>query len=607
MFTQTLPRLLVIDDLFGRTHPAHVNADRASLCGQYLLEDVTGDQSSKLPRMRVKKPIAQVTFSRGQIPRCSVIGDTVENDLEGTLEFVRQGWEVQAGTPPWSMVLLDLCFYTGLVTRESDAAASGMPEGRSGDDDPSSYFGLQLLSSLTVNFPELPIVILSSQPREEVSREFAARGALAFLPRAEETGPTLLREYLDRYGLIGDDKGEIIGYSKPLLLALRAARQAGAGRRNVLIRGERGTGKELIARYIHRHAPSGEPGPYLVVDSGTLNPQLYASELFGHRRGAFTGADRDREGKIIQANGGDLFLDEIGNMPPDVQIGLLRVLEQREVAPLGAQHGQTVDVRFLSATNEEIEGKAEAGAFRADLLDRLREGGTISIPPLRSRLEDLPLLIESLVRQSERSKPGILKRAIEQETFEYLAHYSWPGNVRELRNAIYGAVTRFADVEHLFPIHFRLEPEATAGGEIQPQNTTDVRSSKSEPAFIRELLMLSERMESDVPDAHALVGSLPDVQRSIARILASLLRSALIATKRPTPDNPQGEILIHPAVKLLLGDRKISASYAADVVKRVINFFPETRDMLLGDPLLREAFQVATRLRPGRQGPLRKP
>jgi hypothetical protein len=114
-------------------------------------------------------------------------------------------------------------------------------------------------------------------------------------------------------------------------------------------------------------------------------------------------------------------------------------------------------------------------------------------------------------------------------------------------------------------------------------------------------------MENDVPDAHVLVGSLPDVQRSMARILASLLRSALIATKRPTPDNPQGEILIHPAVKLLLGDRKISASYAADVVKRIINFFPETRDMLLGDPLLREAFQVATRLRPGRQGPLRKP
>ena len=135
----------------------------------------------------------------------------------------------------------------------------------------------------------------------------------------------------------------------------------------------------------------------------------------------------------MRASGGDLFLDEIGNLPLDVQIGLLRVLEQREVAPLGAQQGEKVDIRFLSATNEDIELRAQSGIFRADLLDRLREAGAIYMPPLPDRLDDIPLLVEKLVREAESAKPGALRRAVEQQTLTSLRRYSWPGNIRELR------------------------------------------------------------------------------------------------------------------------------------------------------------------------------
>ena len=162
----------------------------------------------------------------------------------------------------------------------------------------------------------------------------------------------------------------------------------------MLLRGEAGTGKELLASSFHCMDAKRGKSPLIVVDSGALSPELYASELFGHRKGAFTGASGDRTGRILQANGGDLFLDEIGNMPQDVQAGLLRVLQERQVTPLGAGEGKNVDVRFLAATNEDVEGEVLTGQFRGDLLERLRVGGTIILPPLRDRKDDIPDLVE---------------------------------------------------------------------------------------------------------------------------------------------------------------------------------------------------------------------
>lgn len=597
----SLPRILIIDDLFGRQLSDRPNRERINLCGMYGLRDVTGDESVPAEE-EVVNPIAEAVFFRGQRPLSASVGDTVENDLAATMTFVRQGWETTTG---WALVLLDLCFYTGTVTKTSDKSQSGMPEGRASDDDPRKYFGLRILERLHAEFPELPVIILSSKQRDEVSQSFTAHGALGFIPRTDSSSPEKLRDYLWRHGLIPDSTGQIVGNSRALLMALRAARRATADPRNVLIRGERGAGKELLAAYMNRNATKEKkPRPLVTVDSGTLTPALFSSELFGHVKGAYTGADRERQGRIAQADGGDLFLDEIGNMPPDVQTGLLRVLETRLVVPLGASSGHEVDVRFLAATNEDIELKTAAGGgFRADLLDRLREGGTIVLPPLRERREDIPLLAEQFVRQAEAAHSGALKRKIAPETMDKLLAYDWPGNVRELRNCILKAVNDHPDVEHLVPGHlvFATDSSAISAGYLPPRLpvTKGAVAVAARGVKLEELVSLLEHAEVNSAEISTWAGRWPDLQRGYASITIKLLRAALLATRRLSPQNTEGEIKIHPAVKLMAGDSAITATKAADIVKRIFAGIPESvRLESLKDPILKAAHDTAVRLRP---------
>ena len=448
-----IPRILIIDDLFGRTHKNRRNEERSNLCGQYLLEDITGDEIGKGTHQKIKRPIAQAIFYRGQRPVNSSEGDIVENDLEGVIDIIAAGWNKP---PYWSLVLLDLCFYTGKVTNKSNKKTRGMPEGRDGDDNPTKYFGLRLLEAINEHFPNLPVVILSSKPHHEVSREISFKGAPAFIPRADENSPELLQEYIYKYGLIPDKQGEIIGQSKKLLSALRSIRlNAVAGdRRHMLLRGERGTGKELIARYIHRQRSQKGPAPFVTVNSSILTQDLFASELFGIKSNTATGV-AGRTGLIQEASGGELFLDEITDMLHQVQAGILRVLQENVITPIGAKKSIPVDVSFLSATNMDIEALAAKGDFRNDLLDRLRDGGTAYLPPLRERKEDISLLVEKFVRIAERES-NARHRTIEPEVIELLLDYDWPGNIRELRSCIFSAIANRPDVEYLVPVHITL-------------------------------------------------------------------------------------------------------------------------------------------------------
>ena len=589
-----LPRLLIIDDLFGRQLPdGRVNEDRAHLCGRFLLRDVTGDESEGSPRQTIKRPIAEVVFSRGQKPLRAAPGDCVENDLEGTMRIIHQGWD--RGNNRWALVLLDLCFYTGRVVSKKDIPP-GMPEGKPEDSAPSGYFGLTILQAIHSELPDLPVVILSSKPRGPVSRAYTELGALGFLARADEGTRELLSEFIWRHGLIPDDKGEIIGTSKPLLMALRAARRAGGDRRNVLILGERGTGKELLASYLHRSSSSSNDRPLTVVDSGTLNPALYASELFGYRRGAFTGAERDHIGKIAQANGGDLFLDEIGNMPGDVQAGLLRVLEYKRLTPLGSKATEEVDVRFLSATNEDLEGRAATGGFRQDLLDRLRDGGTVFLRPLRERLEDLEPLAETFVRQAEAAHPGALRRTIEPASIKELSSHTWPGNLRELRSCLFSAVFDYPDVEHLMPIHLRIELKGSA----KPHSETHFSLPERTGNEIDAILSAIADFEFETVRPADIVGRLNAAEYAHASFLTGLLRAALLVTMRRTPEAPEGQLMIHPAIKMLTGSKSVSASKAADIVKRILTMNAKVKETALADPLLQAAYHRAKQLRPSR-------
>lgn len=222
----------------------------------------------------------------------------------------------------------------------------------------------------------------------------------------------------------------------------------------VVIYGETGTGKELFARAVHDHGPRSI-GPFVALDCASLAPHLISSLLFGHVRGAFTGADRDRDGVVAMANKGTLFLDEIGELPPDQQASLLRVLETRRFRPVGGQRELESDFRLVAATNRNLEEIASLGLFRNDLLYRL-QGITITLPPLRERLDDIPLLAEHHLKLS-----GHPDKTFSKEFMSTLVDYDWPGNVRELVHALDSAFASAHDspviYERHLPVHIRIK------------------------------------------------------------------------------------------------------------------------------------------------------
>jgi len=203
----------------------------------------------------------------------------------------------------------------------------------------------------------------------------------------------------------------------------------------VLVEGESGTGKEVAARFLHRNHPSRRHGPMVSVHCGALPESLLESELFGHVRGAFTGAERDRMGKFEQANGGTILLDEISTMNPDAQVRLLRVLQERLVIRVGSTEGRPVNVRVVVATNQDLRPLIERGAFRLDLLYRINVF-PVKLPPLRERPGDIPPLVEEFAARIAERHGLAAPRRFSPEALRALSAHSWPGNVRELQNAV---------------------------------------------------------------------------------------------------------------------------------------------------------------------------
>lgn len=230
---------------------------------------------------------------------------------------------------------------------------------------------------------------------------------------------------------------EIVGSSQSLRRVLKAVDKVAATDSTVLILGETGTGKELIARAIHRRSPRSARA-FIRVNCAAIPSELIASELFGHEKGAFTGALQRRIGRFEAADGGTLFLDEVGDLPAETQVALLRVLQEREFERIGSTKPVQVDVRILAATNRDLAADVEDGDFRQDLYYRLNVF-PVEVPPLRERVDDIPLLAEYLVDRFAK-KAGRKITAIDRLTLEILQNYDWPGNVRELQNIIERAV-----------------------------------------------------------------------------------------------------------------------------------------------------------------------
>ena len=585
----SLPKILIIDDQFGRHGPGG-DSDRRRLCNIYNLLDPCDQGAEKFSGK--EDYVAEVTFCRAQTPAYSQMGDTVQNDLSECLRVVEEGWNVSAGQRPWSLVLLDLCFYTGKVTEESNQRNPEMPEGMPGDDNPDGYFGLTILKAIQERYPELPVVILSSMSRDNVSKQFSTCGALGFLDRVADESPALLKEYLWRHGLLPDNTGTILGYSKAILLALRSARRMASSRRNVLIRGPRGCGKGLIARYIHANSQDCN-SKFVPVNLGGTNPDLYESLLFGHVKGAFSGADKDRKGFIEEANEGVLFIDEIAGIPSQVQYGLLHVLEDQKVTRLGANTSTKVDVHFISATNEDIENRAAMGqGFRSDLLDRLREGGTLHIPPLSDRKEDIALLVEHFVREAEAHFAGAHRRKIDSETMDKLMKYDWPGNIRELRQQIFKAVSENLDVEHFVSNHARL-PEKESNIKIIKEKQDSLQLHKNIPMQLSDLLQLLSEYDFGSLKREELTGKLDQIELACRQLAAHYLKVALEITLTPVDNKVQ----ITPAMKMATGNTKIKATQAADMIKRLLKGLDCSSPC---EQILKRAMERAWELRPPR-------
>jgi DNA-binding NtrC family response regulator len=232
--------------------------------------------------------------------------------------------------------------------------------------------------------------------------------------------------------LAGVDGGEMVGDAPCMRDLLALVERVAAADSPVLVQGETGAGKELVARAIHARSPRSR-GPFVAVNCGALQEGLLESEIFGHERGSFTGAVRAREGLVEVADGGTLFLDEIGEMPPALQVKLLRVLQDGEVRRVGSDRVHRVDVRFIAATNRDLEQGVREGKFREDLYYRIRVL-PVPVPPLRERPGDIPALVAHFLARVRTGRPGPLEVAA--RAMAALKSYRWPGNVRELRNIV---------------------------------------------------------------------------------------------------------------------------------------------------------------------------
>lgn len=278
---------------------------------------------------------------------------------------------------------------------------------------------------------------------EYLTKPFDLQLALEVVERALQRHPTLENQEVSPGSV---DTQEIVGGSAPMQTVFKRIALVARANASVLITGESGTGKELVARAIHRHSSRGAQ-PFLPVHVAALNQGLLESELFGHVKGAFTGAVQQRPGLLALANGGTVFLDELADIPLSAQVKLLRVLEHGEVYPVGSNQPQLLDVRILAATHQDLRRRVEEGAFRHDLFFRLNVF-QVHLPPLRERTDDIPLLVRHFL-----GRMGRTNTTVSEETLRYLLDQSWPGNVRELAHALEHALILAQDGP-ILPIHF---------------------------------------------------------------------------------------------------------------------------------------------------------
>jgi len=300
--------------------------------------------------------------------------------------------------------------------------------------------GLELLSRIHSRYPDLPVIIITAHTDLDAAVSAYQGGAFEYLPKpfdVDEAVELTRRAVKHHRELSGEpeavlqDETEIIGEAPSMQEVFRAIGRLSHSNITVLINGESGTGKELVALALHRHSPRADK-PFIALNMAAIPRDLLESELFGHEKGAFTGAQAARKGRFEQANEGTLFLDEIGDMPAELQTRLLRVLADGEFYRVGGHSPVKVDVRIVAATHQNLEERVSKGDFREDLFHRLNVI-RVNLPALRERREDIPLLANHFLRLAA-DELSVDVKTLEKESTEYLCKLDWPGNVRQLEN-----------------------------------------------------------------------------------------------------------------------------------------------------------------------------
>jgi two-component system response regulator HydG len=317
--------------------------------------------------------------------------------------------------------------------------------------------GLEILAKVKQELPDAEVVIVTGHATIPTAVKAIQSGAAQYLTkpldigelrtvvdkasqtqRLARTNLELRKQLNERFGFEG-----VIGNSLEMQRVIERLKQVAPTSASVLITGESGTGKELVAKALHINNPDRRHKPFVPLNCAALSESILESELFGHVKGAFTGAERERKGYFEQANGGTLFLDEVGDIPLGTQVKLLRALESGEIVRVGSNESMKVNVRLISATNRDLSSALPAGKFRQDLYHRIKVV-SIKLPPLRSRREDIPLLIDHFLKEMS-SSHGRRVATVTPAARRALMSYSWPGNVRELKNTVESMVVMDVD------------------------------------------------------------------------------------------------------------------------------------------------------------------
>ena len=368
--------------------------------------------------------------------------------------------------------------------------------------------GLELLKEIRGSQPELPVIIMTAHSDLDSAVAAYKGGAFEYLPKPFDIDQAvdLVRRAAQQQPRPEEPSSEarripeMLGQAPAMQEVFRAIGRLSRSSMTVLITGESGTGKELVARALHRHSPRSNKA-FIALNTSAFTADLLESELFGHEKGSFTGADTQRRGRFEQADGGTLFLDEIGDMSPQLQTRLLRVLAEGEFYRVGGQTPVRVDVRVIAATHQDLEARVKQGLFREDLLHRLNVI-RIEVPPLRSRREDIPELLHHYLKDAA-AELGVEAKVLTPEAEAVLTQFDWPGNVRQIVNTC------------------RRLTVSAPGGEIKVEDIpTDLGGTTSptklQDEWTRQLTLWAER-RLNAGDSALLDQALPEFERTMIR------------------------------------------------------------------------------------------